>query len=139
MNFIGRTLGFIFLLFKPTIAPRRDYLINCLICSVSLSIIPLMPFIPKYAQLALVISNLISGFSKAYIIVPYMIVIQYFDPSVQNKKSINFWCSLTGMGGVLSVFCTSYMMNNLSMSWKLSFYVNIGTFLIFTFINHFLT
>lgn len=90
MNFLGTALGYLFLLLKPIKTPRKDFLTNSIICALSLTLIPLAPLFASYAQLTLVISNLISGFSRAYMIVPYMIVIQYFDAAVENKILINF-------------------------------------------------
>lgn len=139
MGFLGTGLGYLFLLLKPIKTPRRDFLINSLICALSLTLIPLTQYFQSYAQLTLILSNLISGFSRSYMIVPYMIIIQYFDAAIQNKIAINFWCSFSVLGDVLAVFCTSYMLNNISMDWKVCFYVNIGTFMFFIFVNHIAT
>lgn len=78
LSFLGLTLGYIFLLLKPIKFPKRDFLYSCLAIAILLCLVPLAPF-TKFSQPLLVLSHLGSGFFRAYLVIPYLFVIQYFD------------------------------------------------------------
>ena len=139
MSFLGTTLGYIFLLLRPIQAPKRDFMINCLATALILSLIPLTPLFIKYCQPALIIIHLCSGFSRAYMMVPYMIIIQYFDAGIKNRIAINFWCSFSVLGDVTAVLASSFMLNNMGMNWKSCFYVSLAAFLVFFLFQHLTT
>lgn len=137
MSFLGTTLGYIFLLLHPIQFPKRDYMINCIATLFFLSLIPLTPSLISISQPILIISHFFSGFSRAYMVVPYMIVIQYFDAAIKNKIAVNFWCSFSVLGDVTAVIASSFMINNLQINWKLCFYINLLVFLLFALFQHF--
>ena len=68
--------------------------------------------------------------------VPYMIVIQYFDAAIDNKISINFWCSFSVMGDVTAVLASSFLLNNLGINWKICLYVAIIAFILCVIFQH---
>lgn len=136
MSFLGTTIGYIFLLIFPIKYPKRDFMINCIATVIFFSLIPLTPYFMSIAQPILIISQLCTGFSRAYMMVPYIIVIQYFDAAIKNKIAINFWCSFSVLGDVTAVIATSFMLNNFNINWKICLYVCIVVFFIFCLLQH---
>jgi hypothetical protein len=82
MDFLGLTLGFIFLLVKPIKFPKRDFLISCIISAILLSLIPLATYLINFSQPILILSHFGAGFLRSYLVIPYIFVIQYFDAAV---------------------------------------------------------
>lgn len=136
MNFLGTTIGYIFLLLFPIKYPKRDFMINCISTVFFLSLIPLTPFFIKIAQPILIIAQFCSGFSRAYMMVPYMIVIQYYDAAIKNRIAINFWCSFSVLGDVTAVIASSYMLNNLNINWKICMFLSIFVFFVLAVLQH---
>lgn len=52
LSFVGRIIGFIFLTIYPSKLPKRDYLINCVLTSLFLVLIPLasLPYFSSLSQ-----------------------------------------------------------------------------------------
>ncbi len=76
------------------------------------------------------VAMFLSGFSRAYIAVPNMIMLHYFDSKRDNDRIfINFWSALITMGDVVAIIFTTFLIQ-LEFSWQLCFYVNIFVFFV---------
>ena len=110
LGFLGRLFGFIYLIIWPSANLKKSYLISAVITTFCFLLIPLSPILPLLSKIILVFSFFLAGFCRVYIIVPYLIVSQYFDPVNQDKSAISIWYSIQGMGDVFAIIFTVYVM-----------------------------
>lgn len=137
MSFLGLAVGFFVLFINPVKFPRRDFLASCFARTAFLVLVPLAPYFVKFSLPLLIVSQLGSGFFCAYIVIPYIFIIQYFDAGVENRIAINFWSSISSLGDVFSVLAVSFMINYLQINWKIAFLTNLGLFVVFALLQYF--
>ena len=53
---------------------------------------------------------LVSGFSRASVVVPYIVATKYFDPVAKDKGLMNVWLSCTMLGDVFAILGTLLML-----------------------------
>lgn len=134
LSFIGRICGYLFMTFYPTTTPKKDFLKNCIFTVFFLALIPLSSKFVGSCNWMLLVSMLCSGFSRAYVLVPNMIMLQYFDAKDSSDRIyINFWAALGTMGDVIAIVFTSLLVS-LGVVWEVCFCLSIGTFFICSFI-----
>ena len=119
-------VGFVYLIYRPSATPKRDYLRSSIATAIFLGMIPLSVFLTQgLAQFVLSISMFMSGCCRIFIIAPYLIVSQHYDAAGQDKAIINFWYSVQGMGDAFTIILTSFMLVGLDCSWQVSFLINL--------------
>lgn len=132
MSFVGRILGYVWITFWPTHTPKRDYFFSCIITTLFLTLIPLAPAFSTLSHSMLLIAMTVTGFSRAYILIPNMIMLQYFDARHESDRVlINFWAALSTMGDVLAIIFTS-MLLYCGVSWQACFCCSTLVFFICT-------
>ena len=136
LSFMGRLFGFIYLIFSPSMALKKDFLISSVITTFCFLLIPLATYISFLSKILLIIAFFFSGFYRVYIIVPYLIVSQYFDPVNKDKAKIAIWYSIQGMGDVFAVLLTVYLTRHLYWSWESALIANIAFFFFFSFLMY---
>lgn len=130
MTFLGKLIGYLYLTFKPATAPKKDFFKHCIFATFMLSLVPLSPFIPQFSSLVLILAMLLSGISRAYLIIPNMIMLQYFNINNEiDSIFINFWTALSTMGDVLAITFVSLLMNA-KINWKICFGLTLAIFFI---------
>ena len=132
-------LWFIYLIFYRSVTLRRDYLISCSMTTFCFLLIPFSTFVPSISSYILSLAFFFSGFFRVYIIVPYLIVTQYFDPVVRNKTSINIWNSIHAMGDVFAILFTYYLLSDLKWSWEASLIANLALYISFSILMYLVT
>ena len=122
----------IYLMLWPSRYPRRDYFVNAVVIVFFLGMIPAIGIFPSFSQPLLLFGFLISGFSRAYIMMPYVIVSQYFNASGDDKNKMNLWYSLMNLGDAATLLLSSYGLKQLQWKWEVVFSLSILNFLFFS-------
>ena len=81
----------------------------------------------------------VSGLSRAYNFIPYLIATQYFDVAGKDKTKLELWDSLAALGDVFAMIGVSYLMYNLHWNWKFCMGLGIVLFLFFSVLVFFMT
>ena len=89
-----------------------------------------MSGILSYPRLILILSLFFSGFFRVYVIVPYLIVTQYFDAADHDKAKISIWYSIQSMGDVFAILFTAYLLQVLEWSWQDCLMANLLVFFV---------
>ena len=71
----------------------------------------------------LIISSLVSGFTRSSFIIPYLVVSQYFDAGGEDKTLMEFWFNCTSLGDVFALLGMSLLLKY--FNWKVSFAISI--------------
>lgn len=132
LSFVGRIIGYIFLTVYPIRTPKKDFFKMCIATSLFLTLIPLASTFPKISHLMLAIGMILSGISRAYILIPNMIMLQYFDVHQNTDRIlINFFAALSTMGDVFAIVITSIFIS-FGISWKACFVFSLVVFFVCT-------
>lgn len=134
LGFFWRAFGLIIILIWPTMHPKRDYLIHSCIIAFFLLLIPVSTLFPSYCEPLLVLSFVISGFSRCFNFVPFLLVNQYFDAAGKHKNIMKLWVAAVGVGDVCAVIGMSILLNNFGWNWKYAFLLAIILFLSASFL-----
>ena len=126
MLYFSKMLALLYMTFFPIKEPLKYLFITSTILAVSLAIIPVCPNFESWAEAALVIAFLVSGYCRATTIIPYMITSQYFDSKGEDKELMGTWSSSQRLGDIFSLIGMSYLI--MLFGWKVAFFISIGLF-----------
>lgn len=131
MTFLGRLVGYLYLTFYPSQTPKRDFFKHCIFATLCLSFISLIVYFPFSLQKLVLTSTLfLSGISRSYLIVPNMIMLQYFNvKNINDKLYINLWIALSGIGDVISIIFVSLLLKA-GFGWRTCFGLTLTAFVI---------
>ena len=72
---------------------------------------------------------ILSGISRAYVLIPYLIILLYFNVHDHDDRVyINYFASLGTMGDVIAIIVTSFMIK-IGFSWQFCFCFSLSVFL----------
>ena len=117
--------------------PKQTYFILCLVTTISLGLVPLFSTFEGVSFFLLSLLLLISGFARSSLMVPYLVVSEYFEASGKDKNSIQFWLSSVGLGeiaGLVGMWVLFKFFN-----WKVSFLIAVLVFLLLAVAMNLLT
>ena len=78
----------------------------------------------------------VSGYSRSYNFVPFLVVHQYFDAVEEDKNKMKLWLAAGGFGDVIALIGTTIFINNFNWDWKTTFYITLGLFLFFSLLMY---
>ena len=130
MYFVGSAFGSLYILTDPPKNPKRTFLVQVLLMCFFLTLTPLTIFFKQIAEPILIISFFGAGFSRAFMIIPYLIVADSLDDKSESHY-LNVWYSLTAFGDALSLLGLKYLLE--AYSWPLCFGFLIVIFFLMCF------
>ena len=117
--------------------PKKTYFILCIIATISFGLVPLFSTFEGVSYFLLSILLLISGFARSSLMVPYLVVCQYFEASGKDKNSIQFWLSSLSFGEIVGMMGMWILFK--FFNWKVSFLVAVLVFLLLAVAMNLLT
>ena len=117
MNALTRSLALFYMLIWNSKRPNRDLFIHAMAMSLLSFLIPMAPVLGSGAFLLLLVSFLLSGFSRGYSFMPSFIFNQHFDGADKDKETARVWMGLAEMFNMVAMFCFGFLMYSWHWSW----------------------
>ena len=125
-------MGYIFLTVYPIQTPKKDFFHMSIFTTILLTLIPLATHFSNVWDSMLSVAMVLSGVSRAYVLIPNMIMLHYFDVhQILARILINFFAALSILGYVFAIIFVSILIS-IGISWKIGFLFNLAIFFLFS-------